>query len=125
MPKTSICIDVPDLDLATAFYCGSLGCSVEKAQATHNTLSVEGVTLHLSLKEAGTDPTGAGLCTRTYERHWTPVHLDFDVADVDVASTEVKRLGGTVERLKRGDWGAAAFCSDPFGNGFCLIAIRS
>ena len=72
--------------------------------------------MHLLLKEAGTDATGTGSCTRSYERHWTPVHLDFDVDDVDAAVVEVKRLGGTVEGLKRGEWGAAAFCAD------CAIA---
>lgn len=125
MAKISICIDVSDLQVATSFYCGVLGCSVTKTQESHNTLSVDGVTLHLSLKEPGTDPTGEGLCTRTYKRHWTPVHLDFDVADVDESSIKVKNLGGSVEREKRGDWGAALFCSDPFGNGFCLLAIRN
>jgi len=125
MPRVSICIDVPDLKAATTFYCDALGCSIDKEQASHNTLLVGGTTLHLSLKEGGTDATGTGSCTRTYERHWTPVHLDFDVDDVDAAVVEVKRLGGTVEGLKRGEWGAAAFCADPFGNGFCLLAICS
>lgn len=110
---------------ATTFYCDALGCSLDKEQASHNTLLVGETKLQLLLKEAGTDATGAGTCTRTYERHWTPVHLDFDVDDVDAAQAEVKRLGGTVERLERGEWGAAAFCADPFGNGFCLLAIRS
>lgn len=125
VPRVSICIDVPDLKGATTFYCDALGCSIDKEQASHNTLSVGGTTLHLSLKEGGTDATGTGSCARSYERHWTPVHLDFDVDDVDAAVVEVKRLGGTVEGLKRGEWGAAAFCADPFGNGFCLLAIRS
>jgi predicted enzyme related to lactoylglutathione lyase len=124
MARVSVCIDVSDLTVATAFYCEALGGSLDKTQASHNTLSVGSTTLQLLLKEAGSDATGTG-CTRTYERHWTPVHLDFDVEDIDVAMADVKRLGGTVEELRRGDWGAAAFCADPFGNGFCLTAIRS
>jgi predicted enzyme related to lactoylglutathione lyase len=124
MSKVSICVDVADLDAATAFYCEALGCSLEKRQPSHNTLLAGGVTLHLSLKEAGSDPTGAGSSTRSYERHWTPVHLDFDVADVDATVNLVTRFGGTVEAVKRGDWGTAAFCADPFGNGLCLLAIR-
>ena len=55
----------------------------------------------------------------------TPVHLDVDVGDVDAGVAEVKRLRWTVERLEGGEWGAAAFGADPFGNGFCLLAIRS
>jgi catechol 2,3-dioxygenase-like lactoylglutathione lyase family enzyme len=125
VPTVSICIDVPDLKAATTFYCDALGCSLDKEQASHNTLLLAGTKLHLLFKEGGTNATRAGSCARTYERHWTPVHLDFHVDDVDAAVAEVKRLGGTVEDLQRGEWGAAAFCADPFGNGFCLLAIRS
>lgn len=67
MVRVSICIDVPDLSVATAFYCDALGCSVDKQQASHNTLSVGGVTMQLLLKEAGTAATGNGSCARTYE----------------------------------------------------------
>jgi predicted enzyme related to lactoylglutathione lyase len=125
MVRVSICIDVPDLSAATAFYCDALGCSVDKQQASHNTLSVGGVTMQLLLKEAGTAATGNGTCYRTYERHWTPVHLDFDVDDLDAAIAVVKRSSGTVESVKRGDWGAVATCADPFGNGFCLVSLQS
>ena len=97
MLKVSICVDVPDLQAATKFYCEALGCSLEKEQATHNTLSAAGTTLHLSLKEAGSDATNGGSCLRDYERHWTPVHLDFDVTDVEEAAAKVIRLGGSVE----------------------------
>lgn len=125
MVRVSICIDVPDLGAATAFYCDALGCSVDKQQASHNTLSAGGVTMHLLLKEAGTVATGTGSCCRTYERHWTPVHLDVDVDDLDAAIALVKRSSGTVESVKRGEWGAAAICADPFGNGFCLVSLQS
>ena len=125
MVRVSICIDVPDLSAATAFYCDALGCSVDKQQASHNTLSAGGVTMHLLLKEAGTAATGNGTCYRGYERHWTPVHLDFDVDDLDAAIAVVKRSSGTVESVKRGEWGGVAICADPFGNGFCLVSLQS
>jgi predicted enzyme related to lactoylglutathione lyase len=124
MARVSICIDVPDLSVATAFYCDALGCSVEKQQASHNTLSAGGVTMQLLLKEAGTAATGNGTCHRTYERHWTPVHLDFAVDDLDATLAAVKRSSGTVESVQRGEWGAAAICADPFGNGFCLVSLQ-
>jgi predicted enzyme related to lactoylglutathione lyase len=124
MLKLSVCIDVSDLELATDFYCGALGCSLLKTQPSHNTLSAAGTTLHLSNKQAGSPATPTG-ATRTYKRHWTPVHLDFDVDDVDAVAEKVKQLGGSVESIKRGDWGAAAFCADPFGHGFCLIELES
>jgi predicted enzyme related to lactoylglutathione lyase len=113
------------LKAATTFYCDALGCSLDDEQASHNALSVGGATLHLLLKAAGTDATRAGSSIRTYERHWTPVHLDFDVEDIDAAVARVQRSGGTFEGLERDESGAAAFCADPFGNGFCLLALRS
>jgi predicted enzyme related to lactoylglutathione lyase len=125
MTKVSICIDVPDLSVAAAFYRDALGCSVQKRQASHCTLSAGGVTMQLLLKEAGTPATGDGASVRGYERHWTPVHLDFDVEDLDAAMATVKASGGTVESVQRGDWGGIAICADPFGNGFCLVAIKS
>lgn len=124
MPKVTICIDVSDLESATAFYCEGLGCSLEKTRPTHNTLSADGTTIHLALREEGSSPLPTGDDRRRYTRHWTPVHLDFDVEDVDVAVREVEQRGGSVEGVKRGSWGAAAFCADPFGNGFCLLAVR-
>jgi catechol 2,3-dioxygenase-like lactoylglutathione lyase family enzyme len=66
MARVSICIDVPDLSAATAFYRDALGCSVDKQQATHDTLSAGGVTMQLMLKAAGTAATANGDCHRTY-----------------------------------------------------------
>ena len=125
MAKVTICIDVPDLSVATTFYCDTLGCSLDKQQPSHNTLSRGGATLHLLLKEAGTAATASGTCHRTYERHWTPIHLDFDVDDLDAAIALVKRSSGTVESVDKGDWGGMAVCADPFGNGFCLLSLHA
>jgi predicted enzyme related to lactoylglutathione lyase len=126
MARVSICIDVPDLTLATAFYRDAIGCSLEKSQKTHNTLSIDGVTIQLLLRAEATEASGTTSdCLRTYERHWTPVHLDFDVSDIDEAVEKVQRHDGTVEDVQRGDWGAMASCVDPFGNGLCLLAMRA
>ena len=124
MPTVSICIDVPDLVAATAFYRDALGCTLVREESTHNTLSADGVTIYVALKEAGSGATRTTACQRTYERHWTPVHLDFEVDDVAETVERVERAGGTQEDSKSGDWGAAAFCADPFGNGFCLLKLN-
>jgi hypothetical protein len=53
---------------------------------------------------------------RKYERHWTPVHLDFHVDDLHAA------LGAGREQVfEHVDHGSAALCTDPFGHGFCLL----
>lgn len=124
MLKVSICIDVADLKLGTQFYCEALGCTLEKEHASHNTLSAGGVVIHIAEKDDGSRATPGGEGVRNYGRHWTPVHLDFDVQDVAQSVELVKRLGGVVESEKSGDWGNAAFCADPFGNGLCLIHIK-
>ena len=60
--------------------------------------------------------------TRRYERHWTPVHLDFHVHDFDEALARILRENGMIENEFRTEGPMpAAFCSDPFGNGFCVI----
>lgn len=123
MPRITVCIDVSDLARATAFYCDALGCNLRRSKATHNTLDADGTTVHLALKEEGTLATPFPGTERTYTRHWTPVHVDFAVEDVDAIAAEVERLGGRVEETKRGQWGEAAFCADPFGNGFCLLRL--
>ena len=123
MPRITVCIDVSDLARATAFYCDALGCTLKTTKDTHHTLDADGTTVHLALKAEGTLATPAPGTERTYARHWTPVHVDFDVEDVDAVAAEVTRLGGLIEETKRGQWGAAAFCADPFGNGFCLLSL--
>lgn len=40
MPRVSIRVDVPDLKSATTFYRDALGCSIDKEQATHDSLIV-------------------------------------------------------------------------------------
>lgn len=123
MLEIAICIDVSDLAEATKFYCEALGCELKEKKGSHNTLSAAGTIVHLSAKDAGSNATPSADTRRRFERHWTPVHVDFYVEDVDAITPAVERLGGTVESTKSGDWGKAAFCADPYGNGFCLLAI--
>lgn len=123
MPRVTIVIDVPNLEAATSFYCDALGCTLLAQRATHNTVELAGIPIHLALRENGSNATPSTNTQRNYSRHWTPVHLDFDVDNVDDSVASVERLGGTIEQRKSGDWGSAAFCSDPFGNGFCLLSV--
>jgi predicted enzyme related to lactoylglutathione lyase len=68
---------------------------------------------------------GLGRCRR-YERHWTPVHIDFHVDDFEIALAKVLDAGATCEqRFEGGARPAIAFCSDPFGNGFCIVGPRA
>jgi predicted enzyme related to lactoylglutathione lyase len=62
---------------------------------------------------------------RHYGRHWTPVHMDIHVQDLRAALTQALAAGARQERLITDlEHGSVAFCSDPFGHGFCLIEQR-
>lgn len=117
-------IDVDDLARATAFYTGAFDLRVARRFGTSGVeLQGAAVPVYLLLKAAGSAPApvaaGAG---RTYARHWTPVHLDLVVPDVDAAVARAVAAGATLEGAPRTrDWGRMALLADPFGHGFCLV----
>ena len=123
----SATIDVPDLVAGVAFYGGLLGWEeVARPVPVYAILSDGTARLGLMQKAAGSRPTPADGPVRDYARHWTPVHLDFEVADFETALGRIAALGGAVEaRHEVPGRPPVAFCADPFGNGFCLLAARS
>jgi predicted enzyme related to lactoylglutathione lyase len=125
MTNVAICIDVPDLQAAEAFYCDALGLTKLGGHAKNSKLSTGNAEIYLLLKEAGSSAVTNASVARTYSRHWTPVHLDFRVENFDRALENVIGHGGTREETQSGDWGSIAYCADPFGNGFCLIRENS
>lgn len=59
---------------------------------------------------------------RSYERHWTPVHLDFIVGDLDATISRLMVMGASLDRdIKIQEYGRIANMADPFGNGFDLM----
>ncbi len=121
MTKVSVSIDVPDLKKAAAFYTEALGCTPVREQKSMTVVSAGNLEIYLLGKDADTCPIHGQSEKRTYDRHWTPAHLDFLVDDVDSIVNKVVASGGTREGGEKADWGAIAYCADPFGNGFCLI----
>jgi predicted enzyme related to lactoylglutathione lyase len=54
------------------------------------------------------------------------VHVDVHVEDLDAALEKLRAEGGLVETEFRTEGPMpVAFCSDPFGNGFCVIGERA
>lgn len=50
------------------------------------------------------------------------MHLDLHVSDFDATLAKVRAEGGVIENEFRAQGPRpAAFCCDPFGNGFCVI----
>lgn len=122
MIKISVSIDVSNLRQAETFYIEALGCKKVRDQGEDmSVISTENCDIYLQEIEAGTKPTPLDTVKRNYDRHWTPVHLDFLTENVDEVVKKIIQLGGKHEGGESGDWGSIAYCSDPFGNGFCVI----
>lgn len=116
-------IDVDDLDRAVAFYTAALGLEVGRkfGQAA---VELTGATspIYLLTKAAGTPASPATGDLRRYSRHWTPVHLDFVVAELEAALKIALSAGATLESgPEQHKWGKIAHLADPFGHGLCLI----
>jgi predicted enzyme related to lactoylglutathione lyase len=115
-------IDVDDIEYAIEFYRAAFGLKVARrfgagaAEMIGSTAPI----YHLQ-KKAGTPAFKDGP-ERDYARHWTPVHLDFVVLDIERALEDAKEAGAKGEgKIRTEKWGHIVFMSDPFGNGFCLI----
>ncbi len=123
MTSLRICIDVPDLDRAIAFYAQALGLSPGRRNGAH-WAEMLGAPCPVDLLPVGdgTVASPGGTARRDFGRHWTPVHLDVEVADLEAAVERALRAGAVLERpIVERKWGRMANLSDPFGHGFCLL----
>lgn len=116
-------IDVDDLGRACAFYCDVFDLRVARRLGERVVeLLGTGAPIYLLLKASGTAASSRVIATRSYERHWTPVHLDFVVDDVDAVVTKAVAAGATLENpATTHAWGRIAQLSDPFGHGICIL----
>jgi predicted enzyme related to lactoylglutathione lyase len=116
-------IDVEDLHGATQFYCDAFQLRVGR-RFDAGAVELLGATaaIYLLQKPAGSQPTPQSAPRRDYGRHWTPVHVDFVVPELDAAVARATRAGAMLDGAARDNvWGRIAMLADPFGNGFCLI----
>ena len=124
--KVTLSIDVPSIDAGLKFYGDAFGF-VETARPVPGfaVLSAGEVTIGLLAKTPGSSPAPGSSDKRTYERHWTPVHIDFRVDDFELALHKALAAGAKTEQLHRAaGFPPVAFCSDPFGHGFCIIGPK-
>jgi predicted enzyme related to lactoylglutathione lyase len=114
-------IDVPDLARAEAFYVAALGLAPTR-RFGQGGVELSGLPVRLYLLEKAEGSVGAGDQPRTYHRHWTPVHMDVVVDDLDAALARALQAGAVLEQPARTEvWGRIALLADPFGHGLCLI----
>lgn len=116
-------IDVDDLDRAVTFYTTAFGLEVGRRFGAFAVELTGGTApIYLLAKAAGTPASPASDERRRYARHWTPVHLDFVVPDLDAAVKAALSAGATLEgEPATHKWGKIAHLADPFGHGLCLI----
>ncbi|WP_369040385.1 VOC family protein [Stenotrophomonas maltophilia] len=115
-------LDVPDLAAAEAFYTQAFGLRIGRRLGPAAVELLGGPTaLYLLQNEAGSAATEDG-DVRDYERHWTPLHLDWVVDDIETALARAVAAGATLTQpVRERRWGHLAVLADPFGHGFCLI----
>lgn len=124
--RYSVSIDVPKLDEGLKFYRDALGLAeVARPVPSYVVLQCGGATIGLIEKPAGSKPAIGSDDVRRYDRHWTAVHIDFHVDDFEAFLAKAASAGAKIERkFESGAHPPVAFCSDPFGNGFCVLGPR-
>lgn len=129
MTSVLINLDVPELEPAVTFYTEAFALKVGRrfGDGAVELLGAE-APLYLLKKPAGSAWAANPLATerpRNYERHWTPVHLDFVVEDLEEALERARAAGAAQEgEIREYDWGRIALVSDPFGHGVCVLEFR-
>ena len=116
-------LDVDDLDRAVRFYTEALELQVGRRFGAFG-VELLGSTapIFLLVKPSGSRATPANESHRLYERHWTPVHLDFVVDDIEAATARAVSAGAVLEvPVATHRWGRLAVLADPFGHGFCFV----
>jgi predicted enzyme related to lactoylglutathione lyase len=121
--KVLINIDVPDLEIAVAFYQAAVGLTLSRViDGDVAELIGASCVLYLLRKPPGSAASSAAAATRQYTRHWTPVHIDFVVESIEEAAKRAI-LAGARQESECVEWmdSKCITFSDPFGHGFCLI----
>ena len=128
MPRIIVNIDVDDLERGIAFYRDALGLKLHRRLFGGRIaeLTAGDTLVHLLTKAPGTPAVAGGPPARNYGRHWTPVHVDLLVDDLEGAIERACAAGAVREGgIREGEWGRIATLADPFGHGLCLIELSA
>lgn len=125
--KILVNIDVPNLTQGIEFYCKALGLQHSRTLDNDVAELVGGSsTIYLLEKSGGSPFSSEDAGMRLYQRHWTPVHMDFVVENLAAAKAMALSAGAVCES-ECVEWRGSRCVTfaDPFGHGFCLIEFRS
>lgn len=116
-------LDVDDLEKAARFYASAFGLRLGRRFGVFGVEMLGGsAPICLLVKAPGTTSSDTTSQRRSYERHWTPVHLDFVVEEIEPAVQKAVLAGAQLEKpIVARKWGKHALMADPFGHGFCFI----
>lgn len=123
--RTQINIDVPELGPAIRFYTEALGLQHTRT-IDGDVAELVGAASTIYLLAYAEGSMLASHERRHYSRHWTPVHIDFIVEDLEQATQRAIKAGA-VQEGDGVEW-MGSRCNtfaDPFGHGFCLIEYRN
>ncbi len=126
MPRVLLNLDVDDIERAVTFYTAALELRVGRRfdNGFVELLGAE-APIYLLQKPAGSEPYEGAEQKRGYARHWTPLHLDFVVEDLDAALAQALAAGASLEAApSQHAYGRLALLRDPFGHGFCLLQFE-
>src|ERR1700674_3505098 len=87
-------IEVTDAARGLEFYCDGLGLALKRRLGAR-WIELEGgnCPIFLLADRPAIADLGVKRIARSYDRHWTPVHLDFIVADLDATVSRLLALG--------------------------------
>lgn len=116
-------LDIDDLEKAIRFYVSVFGLKVGRRFGAFGVeLLGSSAPIYLLVKAPGTPASHSTSQRRSYERHWTPVHLDFVVEEIEPAVQKAVAAGAQLEKpIATHKWGKLALMADPFGHGFCFV----
>jgi lactoylglutathione lyase len=126
MTRLLVNVDVDDLERGVRFYTKAFELHVGR-QLGGGAVELLGaeVPIYLLVKPVDSAPFAGASGLRNYGRHWTPVHLDFVVIDLEAAVQRAEAAGAQREgAIHEHVWGRLALLSDPFGHGFCLLEFK-
>jgi len=114
-------IDVPDLAAAARFYVEAFGLHPGR-RLGDGVLELLGAAAPIYLLRKPEGSIGAGGRPRLYTRHWSPLHVDVVVDDLDAALATALAAGALQEgAVREAAWGRIVQIADPFGHGWCLL----
>lgn len=114
-------LDVSDLAAAEAFYVAAFGLRPAR-RLGDGVLELDGAQVPIYLLSKPPGSVGANGSVRDYARHWTPLHVDVVVDDLDAALARALAAGAIQEgAIREAAWGRIVQVADPFGHGWCLL----